>query len=152
MPCSIRLARDEDAEAISQVIIQALRQSNAADYPAQVIARVELNFGPQDVRSLLGMRTVLVAQAGERIVGTASLDGEVVRTVFVAPDLQGRGVGQALMDEVVRYAVEAGVSLLKVPSTVTAEGFYARLGFQAVGDTWHGEEHTIIMERRLAAS
>ncbi|PNQ92907.1 GNAT family N-acetyltransferase, partial [Pseudomonas gingeri NCPPB 3146 = LMG 5327] len=71
MPCSIRLARDEDAEAISQVIIQALRQSNAADYPAQVIARVELNFGPQDVRSLLGMRTVLVAQAGERIVGTA---------------------------------------------------------------------------------
>ncbi|PNQ90616.1 GNAT family N-acetyltransferase, partial [Pseudomonas gingeri NCPPB 3146 = LMG 5327] len=89
---------------------------------------------------------------GERIVGTASLDGEVVRTVFVAPDLQGRGVGQALMDEVVRYAVEAGVSLLKVPSTVTAEGFYARLGFQAVGDTWHGEERTIIMERRLAAS
>ncbi|KPA91125.1 MULTISPECIES: GNAT family N-acetyltransferase [Pseudomonas] len=151
MVYSIRLARDEDAEAISQVIIQALRESNAADYPAAVIDRVEQRFGPQDVRSLLGIRSMLVAQQGERIIGTASLDGEVVRSVFVAPRAQGSGVGRALLAEVVRLAREAGVGWLKVPSTVTAEGFYARLGFEAVRDVWHGEERTIVMQLRLVA-
>ncbi|WP_017903862.1 GNAT family N-acetyltransferase [Pseudomonas asplenii] len=151
MTYSIRLARDADAEAISQVIIQALRQSNAGDYSAAVIDRVEQRFGPQDVRSLLGIRTMLVAQQDERIVGTASLDGEVVRSVFVAPDTQGLGVGRALLVEVCRLAREAGVGLLKVPSTVTAEGFYARLGFEAVRDAWHGEERTIVMQLRLGA-
>ncbi|QXI30872.1 GNAT family N-acetyltransferase [Pseudomonas vanderleydeniana] len=151
MTCSIRLARDADAEAISQVIIQALRESNAEDYASAVIERVEQSFGPQDVRSLLGIRTMLVAQEGERVVGTASLDGEVVRSVFVAPDTQGTGVGRALLAEVVRLAREAGISLLKVPSTVTAEGFYARLGFEAVRDAWHGEERTIVMQLRLGS-
>jgi hypothetical protein len=36
-----------------------------------------------------------------------------------------------------------------VPSSVTAESFYAKLGFNAVRDSYHGEERTIVMERRV---
>jgi hypothetical protein len=39
--------------------------------------------------------------------------------------------------------------MLTVPSSVTAEAFYARLGFKAVRDSYHGDERTIIMERPL---
>jgi hypothetical protein len=39
--------------------------------------------------------------------------------------------------------------LLTVPSSVTAEPFYARLGFKAVRDSYFGDERTIIMERAL---
>ena len=39
---------------------------------------------------------------------------------------------------------------LLVPSSVTAEGFYARLGFVALRDEWHGAERTIVMEKPLA--
>jgi hypothetical protein len=40
--------------------------------------------------------------------------------------------------------------MLAVPSSVTAERFYSKLGFTAVRDSYYGEERTIIMERRLA--
>jgi len=34
--------------------------------------------------------------------------------------------------------------------SITAEAFYAKLGFNAVRDSYHGDERTIIMERWLA--
>lgn len=146
----IRLARDDDAGAVSQVIVSALRETNAKDYTPEIIARLEKSFSPAAVRELISKRKVFVAVIGQQIVGTASLDGKVIRSVFVAPNAQGRGIGRQLMAEVERAAREAGITALVVPSSVTAEQFYAKLGFKAVRDSYHGDERTIIMERHLA--
>jgi GNAT superfamily N-acetyltransferase len=147
--CLIRLARREDSESISLVIVSALRETSAKDYPEAVITCVVQSFSPTAVSELLVRRLVFVAVNDDTIVGTASLDGTVVRTVFIDPVWQGRGVGRALMAEVERRAVERGVAVLAVPSSVTAEPFYAKLGFSPVRDSYHGEERTIIMERPL---
>lgn len=149
MECTIRLALEDDADDVSGVILRALRETNAKDYTTEIIERIERSFSPGAVRQLIGKRTVFVAAIGTRIVGTASLDGSVVRTVFVAPNVQARGVGKRLMAEVERAARERNIPALTVPSSVTAEAFYARLGFRAVRDSYHGDERTIIMERVL---
>src|SRR5262245_31075489 len=151
MKCETRAASEDDAADISRVILAALRETNARDYPSSVIERVEQSFGPDAVRELIRKRTVFVAVTDRRIVGTASLDAGSVRTVFVAPDMQGRGVGKLLMRAVEEAAREAGLQALVVPSSVTAEPFYAKLGFKAVRDSYHGGERTIIMERPLAS-
>jgi GNAT superfamily N-acetyltransferase len=148
----IRTATPDDAAAISQVVLTALAESNARDYPPKVIASVQANFGPEQVRGLLAAREVLVAEEAGCVIGTASLDGDMVRTVFVAPGAQGLGVGRRLMEQVEALARERGVAVLKVPSSITAEGFYAGLGFQAVQQIIRGEERTIVMERSLAAA
>ncbi|WFU25620.1 GNAT family N-acetyltransferase [Bradyrhizobium sp. CB1717] len=149
MDCTIRPAMDDDANAISAVILRALRETNAKDYAAEIIERIERSFSPDAVRQLIAKRTVFVATIGRRVVATASLDGSVVRTVFVAPDVQARGIGKLLMAEIERTARERNIPSLTVPSSVTAEGFYARLGFNAVRDSYHGDERTIVMERLL---
>lgn len=149
MEFEIRPALIDDAEAISQVVIAGLRETNARDYSAAVIARVEQSFSPASVSELLARRLVLVAEGQDGIVGTASLDGCVVRTVFVDPKHQGRGIGTALMAAVEEIAVERDIAVLKVPSSVTAQPFYANLGYTSVRDSYHGEERTIVMERRL---
>jgi GNAT superfamily N-acetyltransferase len=149
MDCTIRPALDEDAADISAVILRALRETNAQDYTDEIIARVERSFSPDAVRELIAKRAVFVATSGDRVVGTASLDGSVVRTVFVAPDVQARGIGKLLMAEIERTARERNIPSLTVPSSVTAETFYARLGFNAVRDSYHDDERTIIMERLL---
>lgn len=95
---------------------------------------------------------VFVALADNRVVGTASLDGQVVRTVFVRPRLQGQGIGRQLMNAVEQTAKRLGVEILSVPSSVTAARFYRRLGYSVVRETFHGEERTIVMERRLMDS
>jgi GNAT superfamily N-acetyltransferase len=152
MDCTIRPALDDDAADISAVILRALRETNAKDYADEIIARIEQSFSPDAVRTLIAKRTVFVATIGSRLVGTASLDGNVVRTVFVAPDVQARGIGKLLMAEVEKLARDRNIAALSVPSSITAEGFYARLGFEAVRDSYHGDERTIIMERSLDGS
>jgi GNAT superfamily N-acetyltransferase len=152
MECTIRPALADDAADISAVILRALRETNAKDYTDEIIARVEQSFGPDAVRALIAKRTVFVATIGNRVVGTASLDGSVIRTVFVAPDVQARGIGKLLMAEVEHIARSRNIPVLTVPSSVTAETFYARLGFKAVRDSYHGDERTIIMERSLDGS
>ena len=146
---SIRAARDDDASAISQVILSALRETNAKDYTPEIIARLEEKFCPKSIKDRMGGRKVFVALVGGRIVGTASLEDEMVRSVFVDPRAQGRGIGKQLMAEVERAAREAGITALTVPSSVSAEQFYAKLGFSTVRDSYYGDERTIIMERRL---
>ena len=149
MECTVRPALERDADEISAVILRALRETNAKDYTNEIIERVERSFSPPAVRELIGKRTVFVAAIGSRVVGTASLDGSVVRSVFVAPDVQARGIGKLLMARIESTARERNIAKLAVPSSVTAESFYARLGFSALRDSYHGDERTIIMERLL---
>jgi N-acetylglutamate synthase-like GNAT family acetyltransferase len=149
MECMIRPALEDDADEISAVILRALRETNAMDYSDAIIERVEHSFSPTAVRELIGKRTVFAATIDGRVVGTASLDGSVVRSVFVAPDVQARGIGKLLMARIESAARERNILKLAVPSSVTAETFYARLGFTAVRDSYYGDERTIIMERLL---
>ncbi|WP_336619655.1 GNAT family N-acetyltransferase [Mesorhizobium sp. WSM4983] len=145
----IRRAGEGDAEAVSRVIVAALRKNNARDYGPEIIARVEQSFSPSAVLQLFKKRQVFVAVCGDKIVGTAGLDGTTVRSVFVDPEFQGRGVGSRLMLEIEEAARANGATVLTVPSSVTAERFYFRLGFRALRDCFHDDERTIIMERSL---
>lgn len=47
------------------------------------------------------------------------------------------------------FAARAGVDAVRVPSSITAEQFYAALGYQKIRDEFHGAERTIVMEKRL---
>lgn len=152
MEIEIRPAATQDTCDISQMIIAALRATNAKDYSPAIIAQIEQSFAPSAVAALINQRTVFVASIDGHIVGTASLDGHVVRTVFVRPDMHGQGVGRSLMDTIVRVAQDQSIETLLVPSSVTAERFYKKLGFSAVRENFHGEERTIVMERRLPIS
>lgn len=147
---TIRQAGTGDAEAISAVILRALRETNAADYTPEIISTVAAGFSPEAITRLMAGRRVLVAVYADDVVGTASLDGAVVRSVFVSPDFQRRGIGVALMTAIEALARAMASPRLLVPSSVTAEGFYARLGFVALRDEWHGAERTIVMEKPLA--
>lgn len=151
MKPQIRPATAADASAISQVIIQSLRQSNALDYSPDIIEQVEKSFSTESIRTLLTQRQVFVAMIDSHIVATASLDRDVVRSVFVDPTQQGRGLGRQLMAMIESIAAEAKIEVLRVPSSITAEAFYFKLGFRKVRDEFHGAERTIIMERRLTS-
>ncbi|KMO43727.1 acetyltransferase [Methylobacterium tarhaniae] len=149
MKGTIRLATKDDAAEVSRVVLSALHESNARDYGPDTIARVARGFMPDGIAAMIAGRQVFVAVDDERILGTASLDGGVVRAVFVAPDAQGRGIGRALMAEIERTAQGAGVATLTLQSSLTAVGFHDRLGFRTVREHHHGDERTIVMALQL---
>ncbi|MEB2517664.1 GNAT family N-acetyltransferase [Pseudomonas sp. YuFO20] len=145
----IRNATNADALAISRIIIGTLRESNTLDYSSAIIDQVESSFSPSAILDLLTRRQVLVATTDSHIVATASLDKDVVRSVFVDPTWQGKGIGRQLMAMIQSIAIKDGVSLLRVPSSITAQGFYAALGFKKIRDEFHQSERTIIMAKTL---
>jgi N-acetylglutamate synthase-like GNAT family acetyltransferase len=149
MDCLIRIATNGDAAAISQVVVRSLRESNAQDYSPEIIDQVEQSFSPTAILHLLIQRQVYVATIDDHVVATASLDRDIVRSVFVDPASQGAGIGRQLMAMIQSIAVNKGVKLLRVPSSITAEGFYSALGFKKIRDEFHGAERTIIMEKSL---
>lgn len=145
----IRSAMNADTPAISRTIINTLRESNAQDYSSEIIGQVAQSFSPPAILQLLSRRQVLVAIVDGHIVATASLDQDVVRSVFVDPTYQGKGIGRQLMERIQSIAINAGLNLLRVPSSITAEGFYASLGFKKIRDEFHESERTIIMAKTL---
>lgn len=149
MQVEIRRAASSDAEEVSRVILRALRETNARDYPPDVITAVAVNFSPQRVAEKLATRRSCVAGLGGAVVGTASLDGRMIRSVYVDPAHQGKGIGARLMDVLEALARAEGATMLSVPSSVTAEGFYRKRGFVLVRDEFQGDERTIIMQKHL---
>ncbi len=87
----------------------------------------------------------VVAESGGRCVGMARVIGDgacffYIMDVVVLPEFQGRGVGTALMNEVVDYVVRVAPekALVGLFTTARRSGFYERFGFMGP-ETWlHG--------------
>jgi len=57
--------------------------------------------------------------------------------------------GAGLMAVIEDLARARSVTTLHVQSSITAEGFYKKLGYVAVNEKFHGAERTIMMEKHL---
>jgi GNAT superfamily N-acetyltransferase len=78
-------------------------------------------------------RFVVVVEEAARPVGFAELElnGHIGR-VYVSADHQRRGVGQALMNEVLSEAKRLGLVRLFVAAGITALPFFAAQGFSVI--------------------
>jgi len=105
-----------------------------------------------DAASFYRDRAILLcAMAGTEIIGTGAikrLDGrecEMTR-MFVAPAHRGRGVGRAMADELLKFAIKTGYSQVRLSSNkvlTASHRLYERMGFRAT-PPWEpgGEEHS----------
>jgi len=127
---TIRAALPADAEDISALIAAALRHTNAPDYPRTVIDRMAVSYGSSRVAVMIRQRGMFVAEQRGLVVGTIGYAAGTVRSLFVAPDCQGVGIGHRLIHEVESLARKAGLQSLTVAASVTATGFYKHCGFE----------------------
>lgn len=145
----VRLSTESDAKEIGEMVRRTLEISNSKDYPHNVIERIQGSFSTSAILNLMRKRVVFVAELNGRMIGTASLERDVVRTVFVDPSIQRNGVGTLLMQSVEHFARTRGDTNLRVPSSITAQSFYRCLGYEFVRETYFGDERTILMEKAL---
>lgn len=111
----------------------AVRRAERADLGA-VLALIEASALP-----VAGVAEALpgfvVAVTGDAIVGVAGIerygDSALLRSVAVAPDWRGSGVGRALVDRIVDDARAGGVGDLYLLTT-TAEHYFPKHGFACI--------------------
>jgi GNAT superfamily N-acetyltransferase len=128
---TVRAARPEEAARLSELALRA-KASWGYDAAFMEACRAELTLTPEKVAAW----RVWVAEADGEIAGMVALNlgvGAEVEDFFVEPQHQGRGVGGALMAELLAAARAAGASTVEVDADPNAEAIYARLGFETFG-------------------
>jgi putative acetyltransferase len=132
-----------EAKAFLEVHHAAVRAIAAADYPPEIIeAWAPLPISDEHVETVLAnpegeIRFVAVVADEILGIGAVVLDRRELRACYVAPHATRRGVGAQIVRRIEQTARDNRLNALWLDSSVTAEPFYARLGYAAVARGVH---------------
>jgi ribosomal protein S18 acetylase RimI-like enzyme len=113
-----------------------------------------LTFSPEELEAEKD-NMLIAAFEDERILGCCMLVEELpgtvrLRQMAVLNDLQGKGIGRALMNFAENLARDRGYKTLRMHARVNAVGFYEKVGYKVLGEQF--VEVTIphyVMEKML---
>jgi putative acetyltransferase len=152
MSVAIREMRREDAKAFLEVHHAAARSIAGKDYPLAVIeAWAPLPITDRHIERVISNPDEeyrLIAERDALVVGISSFVPKLaeLRACYVAPSSSRRGVGSLLVREIELIAQTHGLKTLSLDVTITAEPFYAALGYS----TWARGEHVLSDGQRMA--
>jgi putative acetyltransferase len=149
----VREMRSEEARTFLEIHRAAVRDIAARDYPSFVIETWAPPITEERLNRFLVNRDGeirLLAFIGAEPVGIGAIvvAGAELRACYVSPSATRRGVGTALVSRIERIAREHGLDHLELESSVTAEPFYAALGYEIV----NRGEYLLAPRVRMAAT
>jgi putative acetyltransferase len=131
---TVRAMRVDEARRFLEIHHDAVRGLAANDYPPAVIDAWAPPTTDERLQLFLQNRdneVRLMAEMDREAVGIGALvvANSELRACYVLPSAGGRGVGAAIVNEIERIARDHGLRELHLESSVTAEPFYAALGY-----------------------
>lgn len=158
---SIKIVKfnQEHAETLSNIIIRNLTEINTKDYPIQEMEEHALNFSPTKIKEYSKTRFIFVAVKNKKPVGTLSVTkdmyGEetdyVFLTIFVLPEFHGMGIGKMLVEAGEKYVRKIKGQKIKVPSSITAQNFYHKMGFRYINNSKKtNSDGVILMSKEIS--
>ena len=151
----VRRFREGDAEAVSALIAETLRTTNAKDYPAEYIEQTVAALSPKQIAARAERTHFYVACAGRTPVGCGAIgaywdkeDESSLFTVFVLPEYQRKGIGRAIIRALEEDEYFLRARRIEIPASVTAAPFYRKMGYGFKnGVTTPDEEGLLRMEK-----
>lgn len=137
---SIRPVQDSETGALSELIHDTMDRSLGADYTAAELEQMKRSFTPEGVaRKLQGAEAFVATGADGSLAGVAARipheshpTASRLRTLFVAPHLQGTGLGRTLAELIEERARAASDVSIRLGSTRTALPFYRHRGYVVI--------------------
>lgn len=132
-PLSIRPYAAADLDGIVAVFLAAVRETASRDY-----TREQIDAWAQVDRELWAVRRLgrptWVALVGQSLAGFTDLEPSGhLDMMYVHPAHQGRGGASSLLEYAEAAARTQGISRIFTEASITAQPFFLRRGFRAVG-------------------
>lgn len=132
----IRKAELRDIPAIAEIIADNFDHAMPEHSPA-IREKFKSHCSEESLRGQLNWKEIFVLCRGENILGTGALvnfgkpplDKWCVSNFFILPAEHGKGLGKKLLEHLFQTARKKNISVLQVPSSLTAIGFYRKTGF-----------------------
>jgi N-acetylglutamate synthase-like GNAT family acetyltransferase len=135
----IREAQPADADAIATIRERTIRTVVAPlnEYTPDEIEAWAANYTAERVETFIAEGNYLVAEEGGAVVGLGRLTVDqpghaIVRGVFVAPEVVGRGIGTQIVQQLLARGQNLGITVFELVATLNARSFYERLGFSFI--------------------
>lgn len=156
MEFQIRRFQERDAAETAAVIGEALRVSNAPDYPEEIIREMLELYTPGNLLEQAREEHLYVLCLGGRVSGCGGIapymgqeTESILVTIFVLPECQGNGAGRALMEALENDPYFLRAERVVIHSSITARDFYLKLGYSDQnGVSEPDAEGCIHMEKR----
>jgi len=130
----IRPAVVSEAQAIIDLHSDTVRRVNSADYSPEQIGRWIGKRRVEITESMIqqGQYWVCVDETG-KLLGIGHLSEEEITGLYVHADYLREGIGSALLTRLEQELRSRGVLESQVDSTLTAAGFYRKMGYVEIG-------------------
>ena len=129
----VRSVGNDEIRRIETLISNTLLLSNTGNYRIDEVSSLVKTYSENSVAAMTRSSFARVHLTRDRIDGFVCLEGETLQALFVAPDMQGRGIGRALVGVAEEFVSAHGHEHLRVPASLTAADFYEHLGFVRQG-------------------
>lgn len=146
-----RSGRLNDLQKMQQLFVGTIETVCSSDYnPEQIGAWTSGIENEQRWRELLTHQFVLVAQIGECIVGFGSLaKGGCIDMLYVHKNFQGKGIATAILKLLEDEALRLNYVKLFSDVSITAKGFFERLGFKAINEQLNIRQGVQLMNYKM---
>lgn len=145
----IRQATVADVVPLSGLIRRTIRVSNSMDYDQKSIDMLCAIFEPEPVAERIENELILLCFMDTELVGTVGLRDDYLRSMFVDPGYQGRGLGKMLVARIEEKARKKAIPEMMLHSSLTAREFYLALGYEFVELQSYPEGPFVLMRKPL---
>lgn len=133
----IREFKKEDLVKAGNVVKRSMKPS-LKDLTREETEGILSRYSPENFREKLSKGTYFVAEKTNtgNILGVIGLHDNEVKTFYVDPKHQGKGIGKLLFNRLMHEASKKGLTKLITKSSPIAEPVYKGLGFKPVRKEW----------------
>ncbi|HHV11050.1 MAG TPA: GNAT family N-acetyltransferase [Clostridiales bacterium] len=132
----IRRFNSDDAFTVSKIVCRNFMEVNTKDYPKAEMEHLSEIYNPNKILNISEYAHMYVACIDDTIVGTGSissfwgkLDESILLTIFVLPELQGKGIGRKIIETLEKDEYFLRARRIEIPASITAYKFYKKMGY-----------------------
>jgi len=128
----IRNFMSTDSLEVCEIIKTNLIEVNSRDYPTHIINNMCNLYTSDHLAELAKTREIYVAELNGVIIGTASLEKNIICAVYVNINFHNQGIGRKLVSFIEGVAMNNSISLLRIHASLSSLNFYYALGYTFV--------------------
>ncbi len=133
---NIRTFEDRDAESISRLIVRNFLGVNSKDYGIEAMKELAQSHDAAWVRQVAGYAHMYVFERKNQIIGVGSISSfwgseteSILLTVFVLPELHGKGIGRLIIKTLEADELYTRADRIEIPASITAVEIYRKFGY-----------------------